>query len=56
MNAQDHAFKVNGHCHHLMGNLFLTGGEAQKFGQLYVYDTENEVKNLRRFPMALHSF
>jgi hypothetical protein len=44
-------FKINGHCHHLMGSLLPSDGETPKFAQLYIYDTTNEVANrLAPFP------
>jgi len=44
-------FKINGHCHHLMGSLLPSDRETPKFAQLYIYDTTNEVANrLALFP------
>uniref|UniRef100_A0A2K1ZIH9 Uncharacterized protein n=1 Tax=Populus trichocarpa TaxID=3694 RepID=A0A2K1ZIH9_POPTR len=46
-----YVFKINGHCHHLMGSLLPSDGETPKFAQLYIYDTTNEVANrLAPFP------
>ncbi|XP_061968321.1 uncharacterized protein LOC133691732 [Populus nigra] len=46
-----YVFKINGHCHHLMGSLLPSDGETPKFAQLYIYDTTNEVANrLALFP------
>ncbi|KAK0583245.1 hypothetical protein LWI29_035064 [Acer saccharum] len=40
-----YVFKINGQVHHLMGSLLPLDGECPKFAQLYIYDTDNEVKN-----------
>lgn len=46
-----YVFKINGHCHHLIGSLLPSDGETPKFAQLYIYDTTNEVANrLASFP------
>ncbi|KAK1353479.1 hypothetical protein POM88_051844 [Heracleum sosnowskyi] len=38
-------YRLNGQNHHLFGSLIPDGGQDPKFCQLYIYDTENEVKN-----------
>ena len=38
-------FKINGHCHHLMGSLLPSNESDPKFAQLYIYDVANEVSN-----------
>uniref|UniRef100_A0A6N2KNL2 Helitron helicase-like domain-containing protein n=1 Tax=Salix viminalis TaxID=40686 RepID=A0A6N2KNL2_SALVM len=44
-------FKINGHCHHLMGSLLPSNESAPKFAQLYIYDVANEVSNrMSQFP------
>lgn len=40
-----YVFKINSHCHHLMGSLIPSYGEQPKSAQLYSYDTDNEVSN-----------
>uniref|UniRef100_A0A6N2LZD0 Helitron helicase-like domain-containing protein n=1 Tax=Salix viminalis TaxID=40686 RepID=A0A6N2LZD0_SALVM len=37
-----YVFKINGHCHHLMGSLLSSDDSAPKFAQLYIYDLANE--------------
>ena len=43
--SDPYVFKINGQVHHLMGSLLPPEGECPKFAQLYIYDTDNEVKN-----------
>lgn len=38
-------FKLNGQNFHLIGSLLPVQGETPKFAQLYIYDTQNEVRN-----------
>ncbi|KAK1357534.1 hypothetical protein POM88_050790 [Heracleum sosnowskyi] len=38
-------YRLNGQNHHLFGSLIPDSGEDPKFCQLYIYDTENEVRN-----------
>lgn len=38
-------FKINGVVHHRIGGLLPQRGAPPKFAQLYIYDTENEIKN-----------
>ncbi|XP_022013728.1 uncharacterized protein LOC110913191 [Helianthus annuus] len=38
-------YKIKGKNYHLLGGLMPTQGDRPKFGQLYIYDTENEVSN-----------
>ncbi|KAK1377019.1 hypothetical protein POM88_033212 [Heracleum sosnowskyi] len=38
-------YRLNGQNHHLFGSLIPDNGEDPKFCQLYIYDTENEVRN-----------
>lgn len=38
-------FCLHGQNYHLIGDLLPTEGSTPKFGQLYIYDTENEVAN-----------
>ena len=46
-----YVFKINGHCHHLMGSLLPSNDNAPKFAQLYIYDVTNEVSNrMSQFP------
>ena len=47
VNRQSHpyVFKINRHCHHLMGSLLSSNENAPKFTQLYIYDVANEVSN-----------
>uniref|UniRef100_A0A6N2KT28 Helitron helicase-like domain-containing protein n=1 Tax=Salix viminalis TaxID=40686 RepID=A0A6N2KT28_SALVM len=46
-----YVFKINGHCHHLMGSLLSSDDSAPKFPQLYIYDLANEVSNrMSQFP------
>uniref|UniRef100_A0A6N2KXJ1 Helitron helicase-like domain-containing protein n=1 Tax=Salix viminalis TaxID=40686 RepID=A0A6N2KXJ1_SALVM len=46
-----YVFKINGHCHHLMGSLLPSNENAPKFAQLYIYDVSNEVSNrMSQFP------
>uniref|UniRef100_A0A6N2MDD8 ATP-dependent DNA helicase n=1 Tax=Salix viminalis TaxID=40686 RepID=A0A6N2MDD8_SALVM len=51
-----YVFKINGHCHHLMGSLLPSNDNAPKFAQLYIYDVSNEVSNrMSQFPNSLDS-
>ncbi|KAL2938140.1 ATP-dependent DNA helicase PIF1 [Bienertia sinuspersici] len=38
-------FRLNGQNHHKIGSLLPPDGHPPRFSQLYIYDTENEVKN-----------
>ncbi|KAK7315487.1 hypothetical protein VNO77_34037 [Canavalia gladiata] len=38
-------FVMNGENYHRIGSLLPLSGETPKFAQLYIYDTENEVRN-----------
>jgi len=38
-------FILNGQNYHRIGSLLPESGNTPKFAQLYIYDTENEVKN-----------
>lgn len=38
-------FKLFGQNYHQIGSLLPLDGSTPKFAQLYIYDTENEVKN-----------
>lgn len=38
-------FQLHGENYHLLGSLRPPDGKTAKFGQLYIADTENEVKN-----------
>ena len=38
-------FRMTGINHHKMGSLLPKHGDVPKFCQLYIYDTENEIKN-----------
>ncbi|KAK1354274.1 hypothetical protein POM88_047530 [Heracleum sosnowskyi] len=40
-----YVYRLNGQNHHLFGSLIPDDGQDPKFCQLYIYDTENEVKN-----------
>ncbi|GJY13681.1 DNA helicase [Tanacetum coccineum] len=40
-----YVFKISGQIHHLIGTLCPIEGDAPRFLQLYIYDTENEVRN-----------
>ncbi|XVF76996.1 hypothetical protein PTKIN_Ptkin14bG0004600 [Pterospermum kingtungense] len=40
-----YVFRVTGQNHHKLVSLLPLGGQKQRFGQLYIYDTENEVSN-----------
>lgn len=40
-----YCFKLNGQNYHLIGSLTPKDGQTPKFCQLYVYDTENEIRN-----------
>ena len=40
-----HIFKINGGVHHLLGSLLPIDNNSPRFAQLYIYDTENEIKN-----------
>nr|GEZ47466.1 DNA helicase [Tanacetum cinerariifolium] len=43
-----YVFKVSGQVYHWIGSLFPPVGEAPRFLQLYIYDTDNEVENRMR--------
>ncbi|GJU94321.1 DNA helicase [Tanacetum coccineum] len=43
-----YVFKVSGQVYHWIGSLCPPVGEAPRFLQLYIYDTENEVENRMR--------
>ncbi len=38
-------FRLNGQNHHKIGSLLPIDGHNPRFAQLYIFDTENEVKN-----------
>lgn len=38
-------YKIGGQNHHLIGTLLPADGARPKFSQLYIYDTEDEIKN-----------
>ncbi|PKK59313.1 hypothetical protein RhiirC2_794998 [Rhizophagus irregularis] len=38
-------FSIHGQVYHLIGPLLPEEGQVPKFAQLYIYDTENEIKN-----------
>jgi len=38
-------FTIHGQVYHFIGSLLPNEGEAPKFAQLYIYDTENEMNN-----------
>ena len=38
-------FKINGINHHLIGSLLPDQGQPPEFSQMYIFDTQNEVKN-----------
>jgi hypothetical protein len=37
--------RIQGQIHHRIGDLLPPEGQKPKFAQLYIYDTENEIKN-----------
>ena len=43
-----YVFRLNGQNYHKIGTLLPKEGNNPKFAQLYIYDTENEVKNRMR--------
>ncbi|XP_075650013.1 uncharacterized protein LOC142620542 [Castanea sativa] len=45
-------FRVNGQTHHRIGSLLLVHGQKPKYAQLYIYETDNEVKN--RIDAVIH--
>ncbi|GJT12218.1 DNA helicase, partial [Tanacetum coccineum] len=52
-----YVFKVSGQIYHWIGSLCPPVGEAPRFLQLYIYDTDNEVKNrMRHFGGADNSY
>jgi len=40
-----YVFKINGQVHHRIGSLLPDEGKSPVYAQLYIYDTDNEVKN-----------
>ena len=40
-----HVFRLHGQNYHMIESLLLPKGSRQKFAQLYIYDTDNEVSN-----------
>lgn len=40
-----YVFRLQGQNYHRMGSLIPEDGEAPKFSQLYIYDSENEAAN-----------
>ena len=38
-------FTIHGQVYHFIGSLLPNEGQAPKFAQLYIYDTENEARN-----------
>ncbi|XP_075665628.1 uncharacterized protein LOC142635333 [Castanea sativa] len=45
-------FHINGQTHHRIGSLLLVHGQKPKYAQLYIYETDNEVKN--RIDAVIH--
>ncbi|XP_038717417.1 uncharacterized protein LOC120010695 [Tripterygium wilfordii] len=43
--AAPYVFRLNGQNHHLIGSLLPEEGKRPCFAQLYIYDTENEIRN-----------
>ncbi|KAK1380383.1 hypothetical protein POM88_027127 [Heracleum sosnowskyi] len=43
--GEPYIYRLNGQNHHLFGSLIPDDGQDPKFCQLYIYDTENEVRN-----------
>jgi len=44
-------FSIHGQVYHLIGQLLPEEGQIPKFAQLYIYDTENEIRNRLNFIM-----
>lgn len=40
-----YVYRIQGQNYHRLGSLMPPEGNQPKFGQLYIYDTENEVAN-----------
>ena len=52
-NGSDpHVFRVNGQTYHRIGSLLPIHGQEPKYAQLYIYETDNEVKN--RIDAVIH--
>ncbi|XP_030964293.1 uncharacterized protein LOC115985491 [Quercus lobata] len=47
-----YVFCVNGQTHHRIGSLLPVHGQKPKYAQLYIYETDNEVKN--RIDTVIH--
>ena len=47
-----YVFRVNGQTHHRIGSLLPVHGQKPKYAQLYIYETNNEVKN--RIDAVIH--
>ena len=47
-----YVFHVNGQTHHRIGSLLPVHGQKPKYAQLYIYETDNEVKN--RIDVVIH--
>ncbi|PKK66031.1 hypothetical protein RhiirC2_807898, partial [Rhizophagus irregularis] len=45
-------FSIHGQVYHLIGSLLPEEGQVPKFAQLYIYDTENEIRN--RLNIMMH--
>lgn len=41
-----YVFRLNGHDHHRIGSLCTIEGSQPTFAQLYIFDMENEVRNM----------
>lgn len=46
--SSPYTFLLHGQNYHLLGSLLPEEGTTPKFSQLYIYDTENEVRNRMR--------
>ena len=52
-NGSDpHVFRVNGQTYHRIGSLLPIHGQEPKYAQLYIYETNNEIKN--RIDAVIH--
>ena len=47
-----YVFRINGQTHHRIGSLLPIHGQNPKYAQLYIYETNNEVKN--RIDAVIH--
>ena len=50
--SSPYEFRVNGQTHHRIGSLLPVHGQKPKRAQLYIYETDNEVKN--RIDAVIH--